>query len=141
MSFLDDIKAFEQKALLAANKSVSNVVEELFTSVVVLSPSPTNKGPYAIGLLANQYYPMVGGHSQEVSTATNPYGMASLSRIKSMLASRVFFGKDNFITLTNNVDHAYRAEVMGWEAPQWSGKQGPYSMVSKSVAKIRGMYS
>lgn len=140
-SFSEQIKAWEQKALLAANKSVSNAVEELFTSIVVASPSPSNPGPYAIGLLANQYYPMINGFSQEISTATNPNGSDSLSRIKSILAGRVFYGKDNFITLTNNTDHAYLAEVTGWQAPQWSGKQGPYSMVSRSVAKLRGMYS
>src|SRR6202008_2708699 len=141
MGFADDIFKFRDKALLAASSKLNNIVEELFTSIVVLSPSPSNPGKFAKGLLANQYYTSVGANnfSTEVSLSVNDYGIESLSRIKAMVADNPFLGKDNVVTLTNNTEEAYHAEILGWPAGsgangwKWSGNSLPYKMVSKSV--------
>ena len=149
MSFESDIKAFQAKALLAANKAVCKVVEEVFTGAVTHSPSPISdpQAKFSRGLLINQWYPQVGGFSTEQSTATNDYGSSSLSRIKATVAAMPFYGKDNIVTLTNNVDHAYRAEVLGWPEGKdpnsnwnWTGMVMPYGMVRKSVEAVRGAY-
>ena len=147
MGFADSIKAFEKKALLAASNNSNTIVKKLFTYTVENSPSPNNPGPYATGLLINQYYPMIAGTSSEISSATSPYGNASLARINDIVLQMPFLGKDNFVTLTNNVDHAYRAEMLGWPAGEgtngwmWSGRQGPYGMVQKAMIQIQGDYS
>lgn len=142
--FEAQIRAFELKALRQANKSVSNKIESLFTDVVVLTPSPANPGDYAQGHLVDQWYPQLNSFSSEISSVTNPNGANSLSRIKAMLSGLAFFGKDNVITLTNNVDYAYRAEVLGWPSGQgangwiWSGRVGPYAMVRTAVNNWKG---
>lgn len=148
MDFEAAIRAFELKALRQANKSVANAVESLFTSPVVLSPSPANPGEYSKGLLANQWYPELGGGYDLTNTmSTNPNGADSLSRIKAMLAHNAFFGKDNTITLTNSCKYAYRAEYLGWPLGEgtdgwvWSGRVGPYRMVGTSVNNFIGAYS
>ena len=147
MSFESDIKAFQAKALLAASKKTSNAVEELFTTAVVESPSPAGQGEYSKGLLANQWYSMVVGTSTQLSSATNPSGADSLSRIKATLASLPFYGKDSVVTLTNNEPYAYRADQIGWPQGEgtngwhWSGRVGGYHMTQKAVQKVKGIYS
>jgi hypothetical protein len=147
MSFLTDIEAFVEKAILKASSSVSNVAEDLMTAVVVNTPSPSNPGPFASGLLANQWYPSLGeDFSGMVSSDANVNGSSSLSRIKVALSSQPFLRQDGVVTLTNNVSYAYRAEHLGWPAGEgdngwhWSGRQGPYAMVSKSMAYVQGKY-
>lgn len=147
MSLSDDIKAFRDKALLAASKNTNNIVEELFTQAVIRSPSPTNPGRFAKGLLVNQWYSSIGStYSLSVTSATNAYGIDSLSRIKATIAENPFLGKDNEVTLANNTQEAYHAEVLGWPAGGgangwvWSGRQGPYAMVRGAITYIQGKY-
>jgi hypothetical protein len=148
MTFLADIQAFAEKAMMDASVSTSFIAEDAMTAVVVNSPSPANPGPYAKGLLANQWYSKIGDdYSSEVSTSSNPNGIASLSRIKSTLAAQPFYKQDGTVTLTNNLSYAYRAEMLGWPAGEgdngwhWSGRQGPYRMVAKSMTYIGSKYS
>lgn len=148
MGFAEDILKFKEKALLDANKSVSNAAESLFTQIVVLSPSPTNPGLFAQGHLADQWYPAVGGEfSADISSSTNPSGANSLSRIKAILAQQIFLGNDNTLTFTNNLNYAYRVEYLGFPAGGgtngyiWSGKVGPYRMVGTAVINFKSKYS
>lgn len=149
MSFLSGIKAFEAKALAKANDNTSKIVKELFEQVVVRSPSPAlNPTPaFAKGHLANQWYPVIGNQfSAAVSPDASITGSGSLARVSGVLLSRPFQGKDNIITLANNVDYAYRAEVLGWPAGQgtngwiWSKNTGPYMMVRGAMQFIAGKY-
>lgn len=147
MSFADDVKRWEAKALAQMNKSVSNAVESLFTNVVVLTPSPANPGLFAQGHLADQWYTQAGGgFSSDISSVTNPNGANSLSRIKAILAQGIWLGKDNIVTLTNNVSYSYRVEYLGFPAGEgangflWSGRVGPYRMVGTAVTNFRGKY-
>lgn len=145
MSFADQIKAFERKALLAANSSVLKAFETVAIDTVLLTPtSPEAK--YATGLLINSWYPAVGSFDNTVGTTTDYYGNASLARIKAIVAQQPFLGKDNFITLTNSVDHAYRAEHLGWPSGlgtngwHWTGKVQAYKMVGRAVNNLKGKY-
>jgi hypothetical protein len=148
MSFLDDIKAFREQALQDASQSVNKLVHNLFTEVVARSPSPSNPGQFAKGLLVNQWYPTVGGgYSTELGTLTNDIGVDSLSRISKALSQNPFLGKDNTISLTNNTEEAYYAEVLGWPEGlgtngwNWRGNTGPYMMIANSVQSVIGAYS
>lgn len=142
MSFADDIQAFADKAKLAMSTNTNNIVESLCTQAVINSPSPSNPGPFAIGLLANQWYSAVGASpSAAVGSATNDMGLDSISRIQATLSSKPFFGQDNIVTFANNTDHAYYAEVLGWLPPRWSGAIGPYAMARTAVTQTIAKYT
>ena len=140
--FSASIKLNAAKALLRVNNMCYQIARELFTMTVKLSPSPTNPGPYAAGLLANQWYTYNGDtFSGEVGEATSPTGEASLDRIRG-LHGLVFDGKDGVVTLVNNLPYAYRAEVLGWPSsdnPRWKGAK-PYAMVAQSIQAIAAKY-
>ena len=106
---------------MRVNLRCYDLARELFTSIVNLSPSPSHPGPYAHGLLVNQWYPEEGDFSDECGFSTSPNGAESLSRIKA-LRGLAFYQKDGKLTFTNNLSYAYRAEVLGWPASDgWSG--------------------
>lgn len=128
MSFFEkSVKAASSKILDDISKKCYQISWELFTSVVNKTPSPTNPGPQAKGLLANQWYPLAGGSSAARGTSTSPNGTDSLSRIRAMMNGREFTGKDGSITLTNNLDYAVQAESEGWK------RTAPYRMVALSL--------
>lgn len=146
MGFAEDIKKFQDKALLAANKSVCNAFEYVATQAVELAPEkPTAE--FATGLLKNSFYAKVGGFDLTVGTTANPSGSDSLSSIKAAVATKPFLGKDNVITLTNSVDHAFRANSLGWPLGEgangwvWSGKVVAYNFIGKAVNNFRGAYA
>lgn len=137
-SFADSVKANCQKILEAVDKKSYFIASQLFSSIVYLSPSPSNPGETAKGLLANQWYPQIGtSASSSLSSATSPYGSDSLARINSLANQKIFYGKDGAVTFTNNVPYGYRAEKLGWLDAPWSGKVGPYRMVELSFIKIK----
>ena len=146
MSFLSDIKAFQEKAIKAASTNTVNIAQDAFLAAVDYSPSPSNPGPYAKGLLVNQYYVAIGNTpSSAVSTATNPTGEDSKARIKLLVASLPFMGKDNTVSLSNNTEEAYYADKLGWAAGAgtngwtWTGK-APYFMTAKAMSYIESKY-
>ncbi len=142
--FGDSFLAFEEKALLQANTSVSNVAKDLFTKVVSITPSVVFPGHWAKGHLANQYYLEWGGSfSSEISNAISDNGNDSLTRIQVGLNTLGFYKKDNVVTFTNNVDYAYRAEHIGWlqaDNPRWKNRTA-YKMISISINYIKGKYT
>lgn len=146
-SFADSIKAFEQKALAAADTSLCKAAESLFTDEVVLSPIKPAAN-FATGLLKNSFYPQAGGgFDMTVGTTPDDNGTASLSRIKALMATKPFLGHDNTVTLTNSVDHALRADIWGWPLGEgangwvWSGNSKAYGFTSQAVNNFKGAYS
>lgn len=125
--FSNSVKASCTKILNDIDAKCFQISWELFSLVVSKTPSPSNPGPRAKGLLANQWYPMSGGVSAAVGTSTNASGNDSLSRIRSMMNGRDFFGKDGRLTLSNNLDYAVKAESDGWQ------RTAPYRMVALSL--------
>lgn len=141
MSFTEQMKAWREKALQKASQSTNNIVYDLFTEVVAKSPSPSNPGHFARGLLANQWYSEAGGaYSPVRSSATNDIGIDSISRVSSTLSQAPFLRKDSVVTFTNNTEEAYYAETLGWKPPLWSGDVGPYHMVALSINEILNKY-
>lgn len=146
MGFASDIRAFADKAQKAMSDNTNKIVEDLFTLAVKFSPSPSNPGPYAKGLLANQWYPSVGAYSPAKSTTVSPTGSDSLSRIVELKASNPFLGKDNVVFFTNNTDESYYADLLGWEAGKgangwfWKGA-APYYMRNQAITYVQQAYS
>lgn len=144
MKFSKSLRANIDKVLWRINVKCYMLADELFTSVVQLSPSPSHPGPYAYGWLANQWYPDTNGFSEELDSRQSDTGADSLSRIHEMFArtrGSIFDKRDGNITLTNNLSYAYRAEALGWpESEGWSGQIGPYRMVALSIQQIATKY-
>ena len=147
MSFLSDIKTFQEKALKAASTNTTNIVQEAFLATVNYSPSPSNPGPYAKGLLVNQYYIAIGPTpSSEVSNSTNDTGESSKARIALLTSSTEFYGKDGIVTIANNTEEAHYANKLGWQAGKtvngwtWSGAT-PYYMTDKAMSYIKNKYT
>ena len=135
MSFFEkSVRAACGKILDDVNQKVYQISWELFSSVVNKTPSPTNPGPTAKGLLANQWYPMAGGTSASRGTSTSPSGSDSLSRIRSMMNGREFSKKDGLLTLSNNLDYAMKAEEEGWV------RTSGYRMVALSLQSTAAKY-
>lgn len=139
-SFALSVNVNSQTILRSVNDKVYQIARELFTSIVQLTPSPSNKGYTAKGLLVNNWFPKNGPEfSSEKTTSTSDWGTGSLSRI-SQLRGNGFFRKDGTVTLSNNLPYAYRAEVLGWLEPPWSGRVGPYLMVARSMQATAARY-
>lgn len=139
-SFAQSVNANSLTIMRQVNDRVYEIARELFRSIVQLTPSPSNPGDTAKGVLANNWFPADGpGFSQATSTARSSNGAASLARINA-LRGNSFFQKDGVVTLSNNLDYAYRAEVLGWPTPRWSGRVGPYRMVALSMQKTAARY-
>lgn len=140
-SFAMQVLLNNDKVLSGINGKCYKIAKELFTTVVDLSPSPTNPGPFAKGELVNQWYPEAGGdYSEELSPDLSADGAGSRARINALKGFE-FLGHDGVLTLTNNLPYAYRAEALGWPvADGWSGKIGPYRMVARSVQAVAAKY-
>jgi len=134
LSFADSVKANCQRMLAEVDKKCQHIAFSLFTEIVI--ETPVDKG-----LLCNNWFPGTGADfSTEITSYKDTTGSGSKSRIYAMLGKGTFLGKDGSMTLANNLDYAYRAEVLGWPSPEWSGKVGPYAMVGKSLIKIASDY-
>lgn len=123
------------------NDKVYKISIELFLAIVARTPSPAFPGEYSKGLLANQWYPKLGGFSDEVGSDKSRNGQASRNRIVALRGGKGFIDSNNKLTLTNNLHYAYRAEMLGWPVSDgWSGKVGPYRMVALSLQEIAARY-
>lgn len=120
------------------NDKCYSITRELFESIVSLTPSPNRPGPYADGLLVNQWYPKVGeGFSNELTNWTSDDGAGSRLRINSLKGNE-FLGKNGRISLANNVHYGFRAEYAGWptsDDPRWKNAK-PYRMIALSLQKV-----
>lgn len=146
LSFTASLLANIAKVEQGINDKCYKISRELFLEVVKRTPSPSNPGHFAEGLLANQWYPQEGGFSSEEGSSTSDTGAQSKSRIRAMRGT-AFLRLNGKVTLTNNIDYAYRAEVLGWPSKDgWSGKSGsdgkggPYRMVALSLQLIAARY-
>lgn len=135
--FIASLTSNIQNLKAEVNRKVYNISIELFLRIVERTPSPSNKGHQARGLLANQWYVSSGNNfSSSLGSSISNTGSDSVSRINAMRGGRVFDGKNGTVTLANNVPYAYRAEMLGWPAPDWTGTVGPYRMVALSLQEI-----
>lgn len=131
-SFSDSVNNNIDSIKLEISTKCTKIAVDLFTNIIQITPSPAFPGKYAKGLLANQWYPQLGGSfSSSVSGATSSNGADSLSRVATLSTAKEFFGKDGAMTLANNLDYSGQAEALGWT------RTGPYRMVFKSIQKAQ----
>jgi hypothetical protein len=131
-SFADSVRANCEKIKQEVNKKCYSITWQLFTTIVYNTP-------VLKGELINSWYPQVGtGFSSQKTAVYNKRGSDSLSRINSTMGGTAFFGKDGSITMANNENYAYRAEMLGWT--DLGGRTGPYRMVALSLAKVAADY-
>lgn len=125
--FAKSLRASCNKVLAEVDQACYSVFYELATNTV--SFTPVDKG-----LLINQWYAKAGEDpSNELGTNTDISGMNSYSSISSLYNAKEFYKKDGAMTLTNNVDYGYLADIQGWLPPQWSGQVGPYRMRERAI--------
>lgn len=125
MDFAASVRANCDKKLLEINTKCYAIVFKLFTSIVYRTPVKT-------GLLKNSWYTMADKtFSTTVGSTPNSQGMDSLARISSLKQSESFLGKDGVVTMANNQDYAYKAEMTGW------ARTPPYRMVALSFIDLR----
>lgn len=146
MSLSQGISKFATKATIQASISTNRIVEDYFNKHVDYSPSKnsTPEAYYSQGILIDSWYPSIGvSPSTVVGSTANSSGADSRERIRAMLAQNPFWGKDNIVTLANNVSYAYRADKIGWPRGldaatgwNWTGNVGPYMMTSLAKAYI-----
>lgn len=114
------------------NNCVNDYIINVFKDVVKLSPSEWQDSPFATGWLANQWYPSVRSPSPSIDERRDLLGFNSLDRIEQLRGEKNFLTKDNSVFLTNNVPHAYQAEVIGWQFTK------PYAMIATAVDNAKG---
>lgn len=136
--FEQSVKAASRTILEQVNTKCNDIAWELFTLVVNKTPSPSNPGPKAKGLLSNQWYPSTGSASSNRGTSLSSNGGDSLSRINSFRKGTEFMGKDGKATLANNLDYALQAEDTGWTGNK---NTPPYRMVALSLQAVGAKYT
>lgn len=134
LDFEKSIRAQATRILANINTKTYEIAWDLFSGIVARTPSPSNPGPHAKGVLANQWYPQAGGYSAAKGNSTSATGSDSLSRIKAAMSGNAFNGVDGLLTLSNNLDYAGLAETDGWL------KTSPYRMVALSLQATLAKY-
>lgn len=147
MGFADDIRSFADKALQKASTNTMTIAQDVGRLSVNFSPSPSNPGPYAVGLLANQWYPSIGTIDTTVTAATSSNGSDSLSRIEALSSTNAFLNRDNVVYITNSTEEAWYADKLGWKKGLgtngwvWSGNSYAYFMRDQAITYIQQAYS
>lgn len=137
--FEKSVRLASNKVLVDTNLKCYEISWDLFSGIVSRTPSPTNPGKHAEGVLVNQWYPAQGGFSSSGGTDKSPSGSGSLARIKAMMNGVDFYNKDGRFTLSNNLPYGILAETLGWQPPKWSGVP-PYRMVALSLQATLAKY-
>lgn len=118
MGFADSVKAFQTKALVAVDSGVEKVIDKLMIS----NSGVIKTTPILDGILINSWFPMLGGnYDMSISKSESTSGDESIARVKEMMLTKPFHGKDNTVTFTNSQDYAYKIEYLGHsrlKAPQ-----------------------
>ena len=141
-AFSISIKASIDNILKDVNDKLVIVTEDLFVGIIQDTPVATvpYQGEFHPGLLKNNWFTEVNSTSSETTSVADPSGSGSISNVQSVLQANPFLKGDVKVTMTNNQDYAYRAEMLGWEAPRWSGNVAPYRMVATNLIRVAGTY-
>lgn len=143
-SFADSLKQNITRVQTEVNFKINTVAYNLFTRIVNNSPH-LGDGPYVAGHFVANWWPAVNDFDSSVSDTTSD-GSDSMDRIDSLVKqSNAFFQKDGFVSLSNNVDYAFRVEYAGWPAGKdaatgwtWTGMRQVYAPVDSSFNGIKG---
>lgn len=142
-SFSDKLKAITAKQKKEIDSNICLFSRQLFHSIIEYTPVGQewygkfhNDKP---GWLVNNWQPAVNSINLSLQQRAGKNKTGAHKRIDTVVINGSFL-RDGYVTLTNNVHYAFRAEYAGWPAPEWSGKVGPYGMVRKSIIDIMSKY-
>lgn len=127
-SFASSIKANIERVKRETQQKAYNIVYEAFNSVVYLTPVKT-------GLLKNNWFTMPNATFSNATTSIeDKSGGGSLLNIQSLAQNDMFYGRDSFCTMANNLSYAVNAEYLGW------ARTPPYGMVRISLRNVGAKY-
>lgn len=142
-SFSDKLKAITAKQKKEIDSNICLFSRQLFHSIIEYTPVGQewygkfhNDKP---GWLVNNWQPAINSVDTSLQQRAGKNKTGAHKRVDTVVINGSFL-RDGYVTLTNNVHYAFRAEYAGWPAPEWSGKVGPYGMVRKSVIDIMSKY-
>jgi hypothetical protein len=134
MGFKEDIQAFQEKALQEINTKACAVYSTL--ADVAIAKTPTlGFGVYAKGHLKNQWKSTANGTNLSFNLSVDPSGSQSLSAVQAAISSKPFYNVDGYITLSNSLHYAYRADKIGWltsDNARWKNKAA-YNMTEQAI--------
>lgn len=149
MGFADSLRKNINNVQEQVNNSIVSTAQQFGNKLLDYSPLGADAeytGAYAKGLFINSWY--VGENEFDPSVGISPdeSGSASKSRISGLKGSRSFFGRDGYISFTNNLSYAVRVEYLGWPSGtdivsgwNWTGSVGPYAPVRNSITYMQGV--
>jgi hypothetical protein len=144
-SFADSLKSNIQRVQQEVNTKINFVAYTLFYKIVNNSPH-VGDGPYVAGHFVANWWPAVNSYDTSITSATSDGG-DSLARIDSIVKqSSAFFQKDGFVSLSNNLNYAFRVEYAAWPAGKdpvsgwtWTGLRRYYAPVAVSFVNMKGL--
>lgn len=146
-SFSDKLKQITQKQLKEVDETICDISRDLFKTIV--DKTPVGKSEYVTasgkvwfnipGELVNNWQSAVNSILLKIQSRPGPEKTGAIKRIDRTIVNGSF-KKDGFVSLTNSTPYANMAENIGWPAPRWSGRTGPYFMVKNSIAEILAKY-
>lgn len=133
-TFSASISTFAKKLTpVRVDVAVTKIAKELFKGVIL-------RTPVYQGILINNWMPMKNGYN-ESTTEQKGNAAGAIAKVEAIITPGTFLNKDGFVTMTNSLSYAYRAEYLGWpEKDGWSGRVGPYRMVGLSLTEISARY-
>lgn len=142
-SFSDKIRKIANKQLKEVDQSVCKIARDFCRSVVELTPVGLSEYPGGLinvpGELVNNWQPAVNSINTSLQQRPGPSKTGAHKRIDTIIVNGTF-KQDGYISFTNATPYVNLAEKIGWPEPRWSGKTGPYAMVSRSIAEILSKY-
>ena len=142
-SFSDKLRKIANKQLKEVDQSVCKIARDFCHSVVALTPVGLSEYPGGLinvpGELVNNWQPAVNSINTSLQQRPGPSQTGAHKRIDTIIVNGTF-KQDGYISFTNATPYVNLAEKIGWPEPRWSGKTGPYAMVSRSIAEILSKY-
>lgn len=142
-SFSDKLKAITAKQKKEIDSNICLFSRQLFHSIIEYTPVASEfwSSRYGTkpGWLVNNWQPSVNSVDLSLQQRVGPNKTGAHKRVDTIVVNGSFL-RDGYVTFTNNVPYAFRAEYAGWPAPEWSGRVGPYGMIRKSVVDIMSKY-
>lgn len=149
MGFADGLKKNIAKVQDQVNDRIIQTAVNFGNKLLEYSPLGADAqymGAYAKGLFINSWYVAENEFDETVGNSPDESGGASKARISSLKTSKMFVGKDGYISFTNNLKYSKYVEYLGWEAGvdpisgwTWTGSVGPYAPIRNSITYMQGI--
>lgn len=144
LSFSEKLKKIAKKQLKEVDASCCQIARDTFHLIVDKTPVglpeyPNGKYNPKPGELVNNWQSAVNTISMALQQRPGPSKTGAHKRIDTTIINGSFM-KDGFVSFTNSTSYVNLAENIGWPAPMWTGKTGPYMMIKNSVADIISKY-